>query len=201
MNSLSNMFGEGVMKLFILPNGQVLGYDLGGVMEYFHKDRLGSVLAMTNDAGGKEAYYRYDPYGQPRSYYRWSPTAKANTLMYVGAPRDTATGLIRMGARWYDPTQGRFTSADPSGQEQHSYLYAAGNPINNTDPTGLRIFWGGLAYTMGLGALDFGVTTGVTSIISSAFGLGVVGTAAVGIGVFVVATAAVYTLDYYWNPF
>ncbi|MGO4958514.1 RHS repeat-associated core domain-containing protein [Luteococcus sp. Sow4_B9] len=178
MNSLSNMFGDGVMKLFTLPNGQVLGYDLGGVMEYFHKDRLGSVLAMTNDAGGKEAYYRYDPYGQPRSYYRWSPTAKANTLMYVGAPRDTATGLVRLGARWYDPTQGRFTTADPPGQEINPYLYAAGNPINFTDPTGLFSTMDAINITMGAVGMA-GAIIGIASLAPTAGPVAMLGT---GIG-------------------
>ncbi|MFF7365851.1 RHS repeat-associated core domain-containing protein, partial [Streptomyces sp. NPDC008125] len=47
------------------------------------------------------------------------------------------TGLYKMGARYYDPTLGRFTQPDPSGQEANTYLYAAGDPINRTDPGGL----------------------------------------------------------------
>ncbi|WP_438817029.1 RHS repeat-associated core domain-containing protein [Streptomyces griseoflavus] len=47
------------------------------------------------------------------------------------------TGLYKMGHRYYDPTLGRFTQPDPSGQETNAYLYAAGDPVNNTDPTGL----------------------------------------------------------------
>ncbi|MFJ2058177.1 RHS repeat-associated core domain-containing protein [Streptomyces sp. NPDC087908] len=43
-----------------------------------------------------------------------------------------------MGARNYDPHLGRFTQPDPSGQETNPYLYAAGDPINHTDPNGLN---------------------------------------------------------------
>ncbi|WP_374206370.1 RHS repeat-associated core domain-containing protein [Streptomyces sp. WAC04114] len=42
-----------------------------------------------------------------------------------------------MGHRYYDPTLARFTQPDPSGQETNPYLYAAGDFINNSDPTGL----------------------------------------------------------------
>ncbi|WP_435866954.1 RHS repeat-associated core domain-containing protein [Streptomyces xanthochromogenes] len=47
------------------------------------------------------------------------------------------TGLYKMGARSYDPNLARFTTTDPSGQENNPYLYAAGDPINQTDPIGL----------------------------------------------------------------
>ena len=43
-----------------------------------------------------------------------------------------------MGARYYNPTQGRFTQRDPSGKSQY-YLYGDNNPISNTDTTGLSV--------------------------------------------------------------
>jgi uncharacterized protein RhaS with RHS repeats len=42
-----------------------------------------------------------------------------------------------MGARYYGPQLGRFAQPDPSGQEKNRYLYAGGDPINNSDPSGL----------------------------------------------------------------
>ncbi|MGA5732041.1 RHS repeat-associated core domain-containing protein, partial [Streptomyces seoulensis] len=58
---------------------------------------------------------------------------------YTGAYLDSS-GLYKMGARYNDPTLGRFTQPDPSGQETNPYLYAAGDPTNNIDPTGLSFF-------------------------------------------------------------
>ncbi|NEE19645.1 RHS repeat-associated core domain-containing protein [Streptomyces sp. SID7499] len=55
------------------------------------------------------------------------------------------TGLYKMGHRYYDPTLGRFTQPDPSGQETNPYLYADGDPISNIDPTGLFALGGTLA--------------------------------------------------------
>ncbi|MEV6190740.1 RHS repeat-associated core domain-containing protein [Streptomyces albidoflavus] len=43
-----------------------------------------------------------------------------------------------LGARYLSPDIGRFTQPDPSDQED--YLYAAGDPTNRLDPTGLG-FW------------------------------------------------------------
>ncbi|MFJ2058179.1 RHS repeat-associated core domain-containing protein [Streptomyces sp. NPDC087908] len=44
---------------------------------------------------------------------------------------------VQDGRPLYDPHLGRFTQPDPSGQETNPYLYATGDPINHTDPTGL----------------------------------------------------------------
>jgi len=44
-------------------------------------------------------------------------------------------GLVLMGARWYDPSIGRFTSRD-SDLSQAPYAYCNGDPVNHTDPSG-----------------------------------------------------------------
>ena len=49
------------------------------------------------------------------------------------------TSLILQGARYYDPTSGRFISPDPLGHSvtPDLYSYANGDPVNFVDPTGL----------------------------------------------------------------
>ncbi|MFE6252287.1 RHS repeat-associated core domain-containing protein [Streptomyces niveus] len=54
-----------------------------------------------------------------------------------------------MGARYYDPSLGRFTQPDPSGQDTNPYLYAGGDPVNGSDPTGL-FDWKSIAVTAGV---------------------------------------------------
>jgi RHS repeat-associated protein len=48
------------------------------------------------------------------------------------------TGFYWLGARYYEPTSGRFLSADPMGQAASPslYDYAGGDPVNRTDPDG-----------------------------------------------------------------
>ncbi|WP_413624413.1 RHS repeat-associated core domain-containing protein [Luteibacter sp. Lutesp34] len=61
---------------------------------------------------------------------------------YTGHVNDPDSGLVYMQARYYDPINGRFLSADsvdPSPGNLHNfnrYEYALSNPVINTDPDG-----------------------------------------------------------------
>ncbi|MFA5074416.1 MAG: RHS repeat-associated core domain-containing protein, partial [Nitrospirota bacterium] len=54
---------------------------------------------------------------------------------FTGQEEDTETGLYNYNARMYDPTLGRFISADPI-MGLNRYVYAGNNPINAVDPSG-----------------------------------------------------------------
>jgi RHS repeat-associated protein len=99
---------------------------------YYLFDGLGSVVGLVNSSGAKVNSYSYDPYGMQTS----ASETVANPWRYAGGQFDGQTGLTKFGTRYYDPDLGRFTQRDPSGQDL-PYAYAAGNPINNTDPSGL----------------------------------------------------------------
>ena len=103
-----------------------------GSRYYYLFDGLGSVVGLVNSSGAKVNSYSYDPYGMQTS----ASETVANPWRYAGGLLDSQTGLTKFGTRYYDPDLGRFTQRDPSGQDL-PYAYAAGNPINNTDPSGL----------------------------------------------------------------
>jgi hypothetical protein len=50
----------------------------------------------------------------------------------LAVPNPDSPGYLKLGARYYNPTTGRFTQPDPSGQEPNTYNYASCNPTNNT---------------------------------------------------------------------
>jgi len=60
----------------------------------------------------------------------------------LGDPNPSATGLVDIGARKFNPATGLFISVDPNldvghPQSMTGYTYGADSPVTNEDPTGL----------------------------------------------------------------
>jgi RHS repeat-associated protein len=58
-----------------------------------------------------------------------------------GSLLDQDTGLQLKGARWYSADLGRFVSVDPIHDGSNWYAFAGNDPINQSDPTGLKAVW------------------------------------------------------------
>ena len=106
-----------------------------GVVTYLHTDQIGSVRLTTTNTGAVGQGYRYDPYGKTTAT---TGTGTSSRLRYTGQYLDGETGLYHLRARTYDPTTGTFTTRDPIARTtREHYAYVGGNPLNNTDPSGL----------------------------------------------------------------
>ena len=110
-----------------------------GTITYIHNDLLGSPAAATNAAGVVIWREAYRGYGER---LKNEAGATANKVWYTSRHQDEDTGLVYMGARYYDPALGRFLSADSVGFSElnsHSfnrYSYAYDNPSRFKDPDG-----------------------------------------------------------------
>jgi RHS repeat-associated protein len=107
-------------------------------------DQVGSVRLVVNTSTGAVAQrIDYDEFGNVLS----DTAPGTQPFGFAGGLRDLDTGLTRFGARDYDPVTGRWTEKDPVGFEGglNFYEYAANDPINFVDPTGLIVRFGDAA--------------------------------------------------------
>src|SRR5512134_2188408 len=124
---------------------------------YYHNDLAGSPVVASNAQGQVIWRESYRPYGERT---RNEPAAADNKVWFTSRRQDAETGLVYMGARYYDPVIGRFISTDPSGFDEknlHSfnrYAYANNNPLKYSDPDGKSplIVWIARATGAGYGA-------------------------------------------------
>jgi RHS repeat-associated protein len=81
--------------------------------------------------------YKYTAFGE-----QTDSGALANSFTYVGRLgyyEDAPVGLYLLGARYFDPSTGRFTSPDPLGfdaGDANLYRYVGNDPVNAVDPSG-----------------------------------------------------------------
>jgi RHS repeat-associated protein len=105
---------------------------------HYHADAIGSIRALTDEAGAVTDEYDYTAFGELRSHEGDDPQPYA----FTGEPRDPNTTWQHHRARWLDPIAGRFVGVDPFAGRRcdppslHKYLYAAADPANKVDPSG-----------------------------------------------------------------
>jgi len=89
--------------------------------------------AQRQESSGDPAYglRGYDPFGVPLA-------SATPDVPYRGEYCDEETGYIYLRARYYDPSIGRFVSADSAFDGDNWYIYCGNDPVNFVDPTGLK---------------------------------------------------------------
>ena len=114
------------------------GYWAGGRYHYYIKDYQGNVRAVIDEEGRLEEVNNYYPYGGLMG----AAGSGLQPRKYGGKVLDRENGLdwYDSQARHYDPTTGRTPTMDSKAESYYSlspYLWCAGNPVRNIDPTGM----------------------------------------------------------------
>ena len=109
---------------------------------YIHQDEGWSTMVVTDAAGAVLERHRYDVFGTRATFAAdgVTPLASLRTEpMWRGMPALGTTTLFRTPQRLYDPEIGVFTSRDPLlyADSPSPYAYAAHNPVDFADPSGL----------------------------------------------------------------
>lgn len=125
---------------------------------YLETDHLNTPIAARNQAGTVVWKWESDAFGAtlPNGDPDGDGMATTINLRFPGQYFDKETGLHYNFRRYYDPKSGRYISADPIGIAggPNMFGYVGGNPVGNTDFSGLDIDV--CFYSHGVGHVGFG---------------------------------------------
>jgi RHS repeat-associated protein len=114
------------LELIRQQNGETFRY-------WYHTDKLGSVVALTDSSGNVVDRYNYDVWGAPTSTSEGVP----QRLRYAGYWWDKELGWYWVSVRPYNPGLKRWLQPDPSQQDgMRTYVYVHDDPVDFTDPSG-----------------------------------------------------------------
>ncbi|NDI35374.1 DNRLRE domain-containing protein [Chengkuizengella sediminis] len=102
---------------------------------WYHYDKHGNVIRMTDENGNTVAQYEYDAFGNVTSLID-NEVANLNPFRYTGYYYESDIDKYYLKARYYDPEIGRFLSKDPV-LSLNAYTYAANNPVMYADYSGM----------------------------------------------------------------
>lgn len=130
------------------PTGTIDSGPQPTMFSWVHTDRLGTPLAVTSSptGGNAQTIWRasHAPFGL--ATVNQDPDGDAQQfavdLRFPGQVWDSESGGHYNWHRYYDPSIGRYISADPTGQKDGAnlYLYAGNVPTRYVDPMGLFRF-------------------------------------------------------------
>jgi len=125
--------------------GQALSlHTPGGMQSMYVYDGIGNPVALITNANTVATAYSYDPYGVAKlTTDSGGQGTPYNPYQFKTGIHDRTTNWVKFGHRWYSTEWGRFTQMDTldaplNRANANRYAFAANDPINNADPTGLQ---------------------------------------------------------------
>jgi RHS repeat-associated protein len=109
----------------------------GSIPTFLHHDKVGSIIAVSNNSGAVANKNKFSPFGE-------ITTLGGTTVGFTGQRYDSELGLYYFKRRYYSPKLGRFLQPDPigyTGRDFNLYTYVGNSPQKYTDPMGLQWCW------------------------------------------------------------
>ncbi|CAA7386973.1 RHS repeat-associated core domain-containing protein [Chryseobacterium fistulae] len=128
-----------------------------GSYKFLHKDYLGSILAISDEAGNKLEQRHFDAWGNFTHLQVGNEAVITDQSLitnhqllidrgYTSHEHFAEVGIIHMNGRLYDPLLRRFLNADENIQDPtntqnyNKYAYVMNNPLLYNDPNGEFVF-------------------------------------------------------------
>ncbi len=128
-----------ITTLHFYAGGLHVAKKIGSQYYYYHEDAQGNVRVVM-EGTALSFMTKYTPFGEP-----WLPTG-TEEHRFLDSKTTKTTGLIQFGARYYDPTLGRFITDDPvlgsllDPQSLNQWAYCMNDPVNRVDLNGAFSF-------------------------------------------------------------
>jgi RHS repeat-associated protein len=143
-NPYMDFNGSGQLTERYLYNPNALSQFYGQVsandnVQWFLTDNINSIRQVVSANGTVLDAITYDPYG---NIVNQTNAANASRFLYAGGAYDSLTGYDQFGRRYYNPSDGRWTSQDPLGlgPDSNLYRYVNNSPLNYVDNMGTAKF-------------------------------------------------------------
>ncbi len=142
------------------------------IPRYFHAEGIGTIRALTNQAGEVTDRYTLEAFGTLLDHQG----DDSNTYLFAGEALDPNVGFYYNRARWLEPFVGRFQSMDAffgiaaEPVSLHRYLYAGSEPLSHLDPSGHETLQGlltGIAIRLALAAPTIFKAAALVAIIAA----------------------------------
>ena len=132
------IYGVGLDEALIIVSA-------GGAVTFLHADKLGSIVATSDNNGAVTNKNKFGPFGELASL-------GGTTFGFTGQRYDADLGLYYFKRRYLAASLGRFLQPDPIGYESgdfNLYTYVKNTPLVLKDPMGLETLQGGASVNVG----------------------------------------------------
>jgi len=137
---------------YIYAGNRLLATEKDGSLYFYHLNRLGSPIMITDENGNVAKEKQYEAFGN----LVWEEGTLDDNREFTGKEKDP-TGFHYFGARYYYGNIGRFLTPDPHTlipwnlelpypQTLNPYVYCTNDPLTFLDPNGLFRTAGNIAY-------------------------------------------------------
>ena len=144
---------DNLLQRFEYADGRMpVAMTKGAEIYYLTYDQIGSLRLVADTSGNVVKRINYDSFG---NIIADSNPAFQMPFGFAGGLHDRDTGLVRFGARDYDPDVGRWTAKDPiffAGGDSDLYGYCLYDPVNFVDANGQFINIGAAGIGAAIGA-------------------------------------------------
>jgi RHS repeat-associated protein len=129
---------NGNLTVSYVYGSDLISQERSGTESFYLVDGLGSVVALSNEAGSVTDTYTYQAFGTLDNM----TGGTENQYLFAGEQWDESLDEYYLRQRYYEESLGRFLRRDSyegdigNPASLHKFIYASNNSISNTDPSG-----------------------------------------------------------------